>query len=428
MQTSFAWGASLSPLCLGHEDTLPPVASIFGDCNMTKLTFTDSQANASKIIGYVVDSLLNLRLDFDPLFIPGNLQTSFFYELRLNDASKSGRARIRVIDRFGNVTTVTSSIAARPNPKTVPTSIEIPFAAASIPNFREVELANTTITPLVLTGPTGLRFANGTQGFALVSPDMSDLARDSVRTFLVSYVAPDAQLRRDTIVYGGECTFVRIPLESKDVGPITGTTGVDFGCLTVGTSREDVVLVHNNGLYELTVTSMTFDDAAHFTVISPPLPFILAPGKRLAVTVRYSPDAVDTNCTTAHIATKEVGELTAQVCGCGLPQSSVRIEASSTKKELLNALKSREFAWLAPVPSPADRGESVRFIFGLAHSAQVSLDLFDVEGRQVHSITPAGFPSGTHEMLLDTRNLATGSYVYKYTANGVEYTGKVTIR
>jgi hypothetical protein len=428
LNNSFAWGGPLSPLCVDREDTLPPVASIIGDCNKSTITFTDTQQYATKIISYIIDSLENIRLELDPSFISGDLHNTFYYTLGLNDLSKPGKARISVIDRTGNMTTITSRIDARPNPKVTPTAIQIPYSGA-VSNYRAFEFTNTTILPMTLTGPNGLRLSNGNTGFAFVAPDFSVLPVGAKRSFLVSYSSPNDGVHRDTVLFGDECTFVHLPLESINIGEVVSTTGVDLGCLAIGTSREDVVLVDNFGLYELTVLSVTFDDAGHFTAVAPTLPYIIPPEKRVGITVRYTPDAADTNCTTARIITKEVDELTATVCGCGLASEGVRTDASDNRSELLKALNAgKAFAWLAPVPNPADRDANVRFTFGLTKSVNVTLEFFDLEGKRIALAANAMYTSGVHELSVDLPQLSSGNYLYRYEVNGEVYSGKLTIR
>lgn len=426
---SFAWGGSLSPNCIKPEkDTTPPIVSTSGDCNKTTVTFTDVHPSATKIVHYITDSLENLRVELDSSFISGDLHNTFVYTLRIIDRSKPGKFRISVFDQAGNMTTVTSRIDARPNPVVAPTILQIPYAG-TVANFRTFELTNTTVAQMVLTGPSGLRLSNGNNGFAFVAPDLSVLPVGAKRSFLVSYSSPSDTIHRDTVLFGDECTFAGLPLESINKGAVASTTGVDLGCISVGTSRENVFLVDNFVLYELTVLSVTFDDAAHFTAVAPTLPFIIAPEKRAGITVRYTPDAVDTNCTTARITTKELGELTATVCGCGLVSGSVNTDASQNKDELTQALRTgSDFAWLAPIPNPADRFSTMRFTFGLAKSANVALELFDIDGKRIVFITQKAYSPGIHELPVNLRSLSAGNYVYRYMADNKFYTGKLTIR
>jgi hypothetical protein len=424
----FAWGSALNQRCITPEDTLPPLVSTIGDCYKTTVTVTDTQPYASKIVHYITDSLENLRVELDSSFISGDLHNTFVYTLQIIDRSKPGKFRISVFDQAGNMTTVTSRIDARPNPVVAPTILQIPYAG-TVANFRTFELTNTTVAQMVLTGPSGLRLSNGNSGFAFVAPDLSVLPVGAKRSFLVSYSSPNDTIHRDTVLFGDECTFAGVPLESINKGAVASTTGVDLGCIGVGTSREDMFLVDNLVLYELTVLSVTFDDAAHFTAVAPALPFIIAPEKRAGITVRYTPDVVDTNCTIAHITTKELGELTATVCGCGLVSGSVSTDASQNKDELTQALRTgSDFAWLAPIPNPADRFSTMRFTFGLARSANVALELFDIDGRRIVLFTQKAYPPGIHELPVNLRSLSAGSYVYRYIANNKFYTGKLTIR
>lgn len=426
---AYAWGGPLSTLCIDlPRDTVAPVVTTAGDCNHSQVTVTDVHPNASKLQSFAVDSLVNLQFAPDPAFVVGESRDRFFYDLYLKDITKVGRIVVTVFDAAGNRTTISSQISARPNPVVTPTALQIPYAG-TVTNFRTFELSNTSVAPMVLTGPSGLRLSNGNAGFAFVAPDLSVLPVGEKRSFLISYSSPTDTVRRDTVLFGDECTFVRLPLESINKGAVASTTGVDLGCIPVGTSREDVFLVDNFVLYELTVLGVTFDDAVHFTAVAPALPYIIAPEKRVGITVRYTPDAVDTNCTTARIATKELGELTATVCGCGLATGSVRTDASENRSELLKALDAgKAFAWLAPVPNPADRDANVKFTFGLAKAATLTLDLFNLEGKRVATSGAGVYSAGMHEESISIRDLPAGSYLYRYSIDGATYGGMLTIR
>jgi hypothetical protein len=60
-------------------------------------------------------------------------------------------------------------------------------------------------------------------------------------------------------------------------------------------------------------------------------------------------------------------------------------------------------------PNPASDRMTVRV--NLANSANLDLQLFDLNGKQVHVISSGMHPAGTFDLSLDLSGLASGSYV-----------------
>lgn len=64
-------------------------------------------------------------------------------------------------------------------------------------------------------------------------------------------------------------------------------------------------------------------------------------------------------------------------------------------------------------PNPTAGTATIRFALGEA--ADVRLDVFDVLGRRVATLADGLLAAGPHEARLDTRGLASGTYVYRFT-------------
>ncbi len=65
--------------------------------------------------------------------------------------------------------------------------------------------------------------------------------------------------------------------------------------------------------------------------------------------------------------------------------------------------------------------------FALSHSVDVALELFDISGKRAALIASERFAPGIHERYLETKAIARGAYIYRYTIEGKSYTGKLVV-
>jgi hypothetical protein len=107
---------------------------------------------------------------------------------------------------------------------------------------------------------------------------------------------------------------------------------------------------------------------------------------------------------------------------------SVRDGNASNYNELTKFLQQGlKFSWLSPVPNPSVPTHPVSFTFGVSHSADVTLELFDISGKRAALIASEHFAPGIHERYLETKAIAKGAYIYRYTIEGNSYTGKLVV-
>ncbi len=76
-------------------------------------------------------------------------------------------------------------------------------------------------------------------------------------------------------------------------------------------------------------------------------------------------------------------------------------------------------------PNPTNGNALIKF--ELPFSANISLDLTNIYGQQIAVIADGDYPSGRHEIVVDTRELATGTYFYNLHANGKVTTKKMVV-
>ena len=76
-------------------------------------------------------------------------------------------------------------------------------------------------------------------------------------------------------------------------------------------------------------------------------------------------------------------------------------------------------------PNPATSATVITY--NVAESARVVLKLYDMLGREVRTMVDRGQPAGTYQILLDTSDLKSGMYFYRFQAGGVEQTRRMTV-
>ena len=90
------------------------------------------------------------------------------------------------------------------------------------------------------------------------------------------------------------------------------------------------------------------------------------------------------------------------------------VDASATKgNETVN--RSKKFYLLQNAPNPSSGRTTIKY--NVPVKAQVSIGLFDIQGRQVRVLVNALKEPGEHSLELDTKLLAKGIYYYKMKAD-----------
>lgn len=94
------------------------------------------------------------------------------------------------------------------------------------------------------------------------------------------------------------------------------------------------------------------------------------------------------------------------------------------------SLISEEFALQSPFPNPFNPTTAIRF--ALPEAGWVTLEVFDISGRQVGSVQGrplrAGWmEAGVYEVTFDGSGLASGVYIYRLSAGGVSVTDKMVL-
>jgi hypothetical protein len=428
---SYAWSGPIHVDAIPSTDTISPLVATTGNCNCATITIDDSIAGGSGISAITSDSLKNMSLTIDANFASGSGKQSTYYTLCIIDPAKNTYADVSIVDMAGNRTSVVSKTIGRSSATASPQHIPIAYLGEDIANYAEYTITNTAASPLMLSGASGLRLSKGNVGFSLVSPDLTDLAPSASRVFLVKYQSSNSSLSRDTLLIGNECNLIVTPVNSFN--PTTqGATayGNELKCIDWGMTTTDTgAYLVNDNIFLLNIDSITIDDSEHFTLVSPSLPTSMGLGDTLYAVFFYTgTNGTGYDTSLVHFYTKEAGELTAIAKACVVFVGSVRDGNASNYHELTKFLQQgMKFSWLAPVPNPTVPTHPVSFTFALSHSADIALELFDISGKRAALIASERFAPGIHERYLETKAIASGTYIYRYTIEGQSYTGKLVV-
>jgi hypothetical protein len=71
--------------------------------------------------------------------------------------------------------------------------------------------------------------------------------------------------------------------------------------------------------------------------------------------------------------------------------------------------------------------EKATLTYGLPAAGRVRLVVYDVIGREVQTLIDGQRPAGNHEVALDGRTLAAGTYVVRLITGGEVRTQKLTV-
>lgn len=186
-----------------------------------------------------------------------------------------------------------------------------------------------------------------------------------------------------------------------------GASSVDFGAVAVSMPKEQTAtgLIKNTGTVTLRVTKLELSgvNAGDFQVVSPAVPFSVLAGESRDIQLKFTPGTEGSRSATLTIThnagTEGGGTLLVNLTGMGTT-SSVRGERSASGVVLAQS-----------VPNPAKSSATISF--ELPKQSQISLELIDVTGRTISSLANGSFAGGEHEVVIDTRSLPEGVYLYR---------------
>jgi hypothetical protein len=92
----------------------------------------------------------------------------------------------------------------------------------------------------------------------------------------------------------------------------------------------------------------------------------------------------------------------------------------------VNGVNKNNLTFYGNYPNPAANSTNVRF--SLAKSTNVTIEVMDVNGKIVSTVTNSNVAAGEHTIVVETANLAAGQYIYVIrTAEGDGMASQLTI-
>lgn len=109
----------------------------------------------------------------------------------------------------------------------------------------------------------------------------------------------------------------------------------------------------------------------------------------------------------------------------GEARSVVLTRATSTSVDDVETGLPTEVALDQNYPNPFNPTTQIQF--ALPQEGQVSIQVYDMTGRMVATLVDGNFAAGRHTVQFDARDLSSGMYIYRLTAQGLSITNKMTL-
>lgn len=109
----------------------------------------------------------------------------------------------------------------------------------------------------------------------------------------------------------------------------------------------------------------------------------------------------------------------------GEPRSVMFTRATSTSVDEFDNGLPTEVALEQNYPNPFNPSTQIQF--ALPQEGQVSIQVYDMTGRMVATLVDGNFAAGRHTVQFDARDLSSGMYIYRLTAQGLSITNKMTL-
>jgi len=181
--------------------------------------------------------------------------------------------------------------SAAPVPPPAPVLIQfglVPSTVSSAAVFNVTSGATVDVTVAVAAEEGPFVFAPGSLPLLLPAGASVDLTvvfhPPSAGTFTGTLKASLTAAGGDTAIRAAACEATAEPLSVS-----VGSSTLDFGDVLPGSNQTRDLTVTNNSVVSATNVLPPTMPSAEFTVASPALPFLLAPGTSVPLTVRYSP-------------------------------------------------------------------------------------------------------------------------------------------
>lgn len=195
-----------------------------------------------------------------------------------------------------------------------------------------------------------------------------------------------------------------------------GANNTDFGNVKSGSSKENTFIIQNKGTGALTISAINFGgmNATDFTLSNAPtFPMTVTAGGSQSVTVKFAPSALGVRNATINIVNDDpaVGTYDFALEGTGVDPTGIATISG------LSAIKL--------FPNPASN--SVTLSLMLKKDMQVSVNVYDIQGKEVMQGVQKMMNAGEQQVTLNTSSLNNGVYFVQITSGGLSTKMKMVI-
>jgi hypothetical protein len=201
-----------------------------------------------------------------------------------------------------------------------------------------------------------------------------------------------------------------------DVTPGTANN-TDFGVVKVGTKMSKTFDIQNSGNGVLTVSEIKFTGAnapAFSLVNAPAFPLSIASNATQSFSVEFAPLAMGTHVATINIKSDDIDEDTYDFAVKGESPDPSNVASANGA---LSAIKL--------FPNPTENMATVALT--LAADEQVSVKLFDINGKEVLEAVNKKLKAGEQQINFSTASLVSGTYFVKVTSGATSMKMKLVV-
>jgi plastocyanin len=210
-------------------------------------------------------------------------------------------------------------------------------------------------------------------------------------------------LRKIALSGNGIDTTKAAPVLSTDV------PSIDFGTVDSGKSLSKTFTIKNTGTGIGTISALTLSGDPSFTTPKVTTPFTIAAAASKDISVTFSPVAVGTFTGTYTITGTEGTPLTVTLTGKG----------QDTVKQGPNAVSIAQAYGLQMTLAPNPANSSATLKITLAKESEMSIELFDVTGNHIRTISHGRYGEGESAIPFSTQTLPSGEYYLRASINGI---------
>ncbi|HET6402500.1 MAG TPA: choice-of-anchor D domain-containing protein [Candidatus Kapabacteria bacterium] len=333
---------------------------------------------------------------------------------------------------FTGMLLITGDDAANPTDTVYLTGTGINSALSITPanlDFGAVPVSSTVIDTIALnnTGSAsvkiiGYRLTPATGAFVVIDSSAKQVAAGASARVILSFHPDTAGSYAGTLTLttdDANTPMRTINLSGRGVKGLLSVvpSSINFGSVALGHDSIISVSLQNTGQASVTISAVAFagTGAAAFNDGGFSTPITIAAGGSTSLNIGFTPTTAESYQGTAQLTLGDGSSLAIALQGLGISSSGVESDQNGL----------REFS-LSISPNPARNAVTVHTM--LAQPSEIRLAIFNAVGQEVLVKSLGVLSEGSHDVVLSTTALASGSYFIRISnANGNQAETKMII-